>query len=254
VTVLFSDLRGFTAQSEQGDPSQVFDELNEYFSHMVGEILGSGGWVDKFMGDGILAVWGTLERRPPAEEAAAACACARAMRKSLAALNVSRTARGLAEWRLGIGIHSGPVLFGNLGTEAKMEPTVIGDTVNLASRIEGYTKALSTDILFSAATRAGIAPGAARSADRVRLLGRKQAVELFAFWPEDFKEPHRLMHEEALAAFRAGRFDAASRGFRRLLDDFPEDSLTANYFARCEALIAKPPASGWDGTVDATGK
>ena len=254
VTVLFSDLRGFTAHAENGDPSEVFDQLNEYFSHMVGEILRSGGWVDKFMGDGILAVWGTLQRRPPAAEAAAALECARSMRTALATLNTSRSAQGLPAWKLGIGIHSGPVLFGNLGTDAKMEPTVIGDTVNLASRIEGYTKALGTNILFSATTCPDGSRAAARAADRVRLLGRQRAVDLFTFWPDGFEDTDRARHEEAVSAFRQGMFEESAAAFRLLLDKFPEDPLALRYIARCEAYLSNPPPAGWDGTVDAVGK
>jgi adenylate cyclase len=255
VTILFSDLRGFTASSEHGDPSTVFDELNEYFGHMVDEILASGGWVDKFMGDGILAVWGVLPRRTVREEAAAAVGCAAAMVRALDKLNIERERRGLVRWRIGIGIHTGHVLFGNLGTHAKMEPTVIGDTVNLASRIEGYTKALRLDTLLSGSTAEETGQAATlRPADRARLVGRSKPVDLFTFWPESFEDSARQTHRDAIEHFRAGRFREAEELFLRILAGHSGDGLAEIYRDRCAGFLAHPPPEGWDGVSSASSK
>lgn len=255
VTILFSDLRGFTASSEHGDPSSVFDELNEYFGHMVDEILASGGWVDKFMGDGILAVWGVLPRRTVGEEAAAAVGCAAAMGRALGKLNIERERRGLVRWRIGIGIHTGHVLFGNLGTHAKMEPTVIGDTVNLASRIEGYTKALRLDTLLSGPTAEESGQTATlRPADRARLVGRSKPVDLFTFWPESFDDAARQTHRDAIEAFRAGNFQQALGLFEEILAGHPGDGLAEVCRDRCLGFLAHPPPEGWDGVSAASSK
>lgn len=255
VTVMFSDVRGFTTTAESGEPSEIFDQLNEYFGHMVGEVLDSGGGVDKFLGDGILAVWGTLARRTPNEEAAAAVACGLAMIKALARFNALREAGGLSPWKIGIGIHSGPVLFGNVGTESRMEPTIIGDTVNLTSRIEGLTKSLGVSMLISSATAelAGRADHF-RAADLVRVVGRRRSTELFTTWPEPFTEADRASHTSGITAFRAGDFPTASDHFTALLKARPEDPLAALYLTRITAMKEKPLPIDWDGTFVASSK
>ncbi len=255
VTVMFSDLRGFTSTSEAGEPTEIFDQLNEYFAYMVDEVLESGGGIDKFMGDGILAVWGTLARRSPEEEAAAAVSCAERMLTALATLNVSRKSRGLPLWKIGIGVHSGPVLFGNVGSESRMEPTIIGDTVNLTSRIEGLTKALGVPVLLSSGT-AMLAGGVSRfrAADRVRVVGRNRSSDLFTVWPTEFSASDRETHTEGIDAFRTGDFEAATERFRALSASLPSDPLTALYLARLEAMAGKPIPDGWDGTSVASSK
>lgn len=255
VTVLFSDLRGFTAHSEHGEPSQVFDELNEYFSYMVAEILRTGGWVDKFLGDGILAVWGVLPRRTPAEEAKGALDTCLGMRNALATINAARQSRGLSLWRVGIGIHSGEVLFGNLGTHAKMEPTVIGDTVNLTSRIEGYTKALGVEVLFSETTLACASRKEDfRPADHVRLVGRSEGTELFTLWPQEFSNHDKEIHCSGIAKFRAGEMALAKSHFEHILTAHPTDALSATYRERCKEFLANPLPSDWNGIVLAASK
>jgi adenylate cyclase len=222
---------------------------------MVARVLESGGGVDKFLGDGILAVWGSLARRDAATEASSALSCARAMKGALVGFNEQRAAAGLQPWKIGIGIHSGDVLFGNIGSEARMEPTVIGDTVNLASRIEGLTKSLGVEILFSVSTAelAAVA-GDARSADRVRVIGRKAPVDLFTFWPDEFHAADRTAHEAAIAAYREGRFADAIRAFEDVLSRHPEDGLARILAARSAELLAAPPEGLWEGVFVARSK
>lgn len=255
VTVLFSDVRGFTARSEAGDPGQVFQELNEYFSHMVDEILKYEGGVDKFMGDGILGVWGTLARRTPEVEAAAAIECVRAMRDAFHRFNRTRTQQHRDPWQMGIGVHSGPALFGNVGTEARMEPTIIGDTVNLASRIEGLTKSLGVDCLFSeqTVTLAGSTRNF-RPADLVRVVGRSRPVEVFTFWEPEVDQKSRDRYAAAVGAFRKGKFAEAEAGFDEFLRCCPADSLANIHVARCREFRASPPPSPWDGAYTSKSK
>lgn len=147
-TVLFTDIRSFTSMSEVMDPARVVDLLNEYLSRMVATIRKYGGVVDKYVGDAIMAVWGVpIERIDDTHKAVAACL---AMRLQLAKLNQLRVARHEAAIMIGMGLNFGEVVAGNIGSTERMEYTVIGDTVNVASRIESMTKHFGCDLLVSA--------------------------------------------------------------------------------------------------------
>ncbi len=150
VTVFFSDIRGFTSFSETRSPEEVVSMLNEYFAIMVRIIQQNHGIVDKFIGDAIMAVWGAPKTTPrDAQNAVRACL---EMRKSLAELNQRRQQKGQPPILIGMGLHTGPAISGTIGSDDRMEYTVIGDTVNMTSRIESSTKAFGTDLLISEAT------------------------------------------------------------------------------------------------------
>ena len=147
VTVFFSDVRGFTSFSESRSPEEVVEMLNEYFGTMVAIINRNGGVVDKFIGDAIMAVWGAPNEGPN-DTAHALMACLE-MRVALGELNARRIARGDEPIVIGMGLHTGQAISGTIGSEERMEYTVIGDTVNLTSRIEASTKSFGTDLLIS---------------------------------------------------------------------------------------------------------
>ncbi len=155
MTVLFSDLRGFTTFSESRPPEEVIEQLNEYFAAMVEEIFAHRGTVDKFVGDLVMALFGAPLDDP--DHADDAVTCALAMQRRLRELNADWARRGRPELESGIGIHSGEMLAGNLGSEKIQSYTVIGDNVNLASRIESLTKQYEAEILVSEATAAALA-------------------------------------------------------------------------------------------------
>ena len=256
VTVLVSDLRGFTSLAESVEPAELIAELNDYLGRMTALIFESGGGVDKFLGDGILAVWGTMEEMGGEFSSASALTCAQKMLIGLQELNVNRAAEGKPEWRLGIGIHRGPVIFGNVGSPQKMELTVIGDTVNLASRTESLTKSYGLELLFTRSVRdnSNSAAEAARPVDRIRVVGRSQPVDLFTLWDPGVSPEERLAHEKAVESYRRGAFSEALQAFQVLQEGRPGDGLYSLYAARCLEWIKNPPEQAWDGISQAKSK
>ena len=256
VTVLVSDLRGFTTLAESADPEELLADLNDYLGRMTSFIFETGGGVDKFLGDGILAVWGTLDEYPVSSPSAPALGCAEKMLAGLRELNVIRVSQGKPEWHLGIGIHRGSVIFGNVGSAHRMELTVIGDTVNLASRVEGLTKAYGAEVLFTDSAResSGAAADNSRSVDRIRVVGRKQAVDLFTLWDAAVPHDARKAYEKGVQLYREGGFSEALGIFQALLSGRPADPLCALYAMRCTDWIATPPKGPWDGISQAKSK
>jgi adenylate cyclase len=150
VTVMFTDLRNYTSYCQGRDPQQVVTELNEYFAEMSSEIKAHGGMINKFIGDGIMALYGAPI--PHADDAFNAVACGLKMVKRNGDFNERRVASGLKPLIIGVGVHTGNAVVGNIGAPEKMEYTAIGDAVNIASRIEGENKTFATNLLISEAT------------------------------------------------------------------------------------------------------
>jgi adenylate cyclase len=178
VTVLFSDIRSFSSISETMDPRAVLDFLNEYFAGMVESVLHHRGVVDKFIGDAIMAVFGAPVPEP--DDALNAVRAALEMRSRLQQINETFQTRGLPEIRAGIGLHSGQVVAGNMGHVERMEYTVIGDAVNLASRLEGMTKELACDVVMSEDLYEQVKDDViAEPLKRITVKGREQDVMVY---------------------------------------------------------------------------
>jgi adenylate cyclase len=186
VTLMSTDLRGFTAMSDALQPAQVVEQLNAYHAMMLEEVRRHGGILDKFIGDGMLAVFGlsrterTLTSAPDAG-AQAAVSCTRDMLQALERLNATRAGQGLLPLRIGVGLHTGPVIAGNIGVPGhRIEFTVIGDAVNTAARLEGLTKEAGTPVLISGETvRRMSEPSGLVPRPAVTLRGKAQPLELF---------------------------------------------------------------------------
>lgn len=256
MTVLFSDLRSFTQLSESLNPMQNFEFLNSYLKRMEPPIQDHGGFVDKYIGDAIMALFRDRETERSAD---AALQTAIALRKELEKFNAERVVQGQVRIDFGIGINTGELMLGTVGSENRLDTTVIGDTVNLASRLEALTKYFRTPILISDYTyRALSAPETLplRKIDLVRVSGKEKAIiiyELITY--EDSRLADRKLASlvnfyQAIDFYSQGRFKEALKIFQQILRFNPGDTVTQKYESRCEAYITEPPVQGWDSTLE----
>lgn len=258
VAVLFSDVRDFTPMTEGRDPGEVVAQLNAYLGRMVAAVFAHEGTLDKFIGDAVMAVWGNLESHGPDSDARAAVQAALDMQAALAELNEQWGRTGQPPLSMGIGVHYGPAIAGNIGSEERMEPTVIGDTVNLASRLEGLSKVYRAGILISGEVAALLGGQVAvRRLDRVKVKGRRSAVEIYEALtaPDRIEgwEKARPAYEAALETYLRGEFAAAAEGFAKVLESDPGDGAAATLRKRCLELAADP-ITPWDGAYPMTSK
>jgi adenylate cyclase len=187
VAVLFADIRGFTAMSETTPPEEVVEFLSAYHARMTACIFTFGGTLDKFIGDGIMATFGTPHPLP--DDADRAVQAGLAMKRELIAFNQERAARGLAPIGQGIGIHFGEAVVGNIGSEERLEYTAIGDVVNLASRIEGSCKALGEEFVISEALATRLTTSVRlKNLGKTPLRGKTEPVQLFAVLNDDSEQ------------------------------------------------------------------
>jgi class 3 adenylate cyclase len=182
LTVLFTDLRGFTTLSEQRSPAEVLELLNAHYEAILPAVRAEGGTVNKFIGDAIMATFGAPEPQP--DHAQRAVRAALGMLRAMEQLNARLVAEGKPALGMGVGISTGPAVVGSLGAADRVEYAVIGDTVNMASRLEGLNKEFGTQVLLAASTRAALGPSAqVRSLGEVEVKGKTRKVEVFALQP-----------------------------------------------------------------------
>jgi adenylate cyclase len=252
LTVLFSDIRGFTTMSEQLEPEALVELLNEYFGKMTDVIFSQDGTLDKYIGDAIMAVWGAPV--PQSDHALRACRAAVGMVSALGALVADWRQRGLPELDIGIGINTGPMVVGNMGSARRLSYTVIGDNVNLGSRLEGLNKMYGSHIIASEATvQAARGALVARELDLVRVKGKRLPVriyEILGMADERERWAPLLENSDAgLVAYREQRWDEAMLAFAAVLGNYPEDGPAQLYMERCRDMVAAPPESDWDGVT-----
>jgi class 3 adenylate cyclase/HAMP domain-containing protein len=255
LAVLFSDIRSFTTISEGMEPNELVEALNRYFDGMVNVIMNRNGIVDKYIGDAIMAFYGAPVKRE--DDALQATLSALDMVERLKVFNQEQRSLGLPEFNTGIGISYGLVTVGNIGTQRKMDYTVIGDMVNLASRLEGLTKVYNQPILISDSVRNEVAATVpCRLVDQVVVKGKSRAVGIYA--------PQRQLSEteqRAWELYQQGLNLYYSRSFQRsweLLSEaeahMPGDPLCQIYLDRARDLIENPPTDEWTGYTVMTTK
>src|SRR5213594_923485 len=253
VTVLFSDLIGFTTLAEKADPEALVAQLNEYLTQMTSVIFGGGGTLDKFIGDAIMAVWGNVRSLGVAQDAKNCARAALGMRRELRQLNQKWRDEGRMGLGMGIGINQGEVIVGNIGSQERMDPTVIGDSVNLASRLEGLTRIYGVDILVGATAAELVREEFhLRSVARVQVKGKTKPVDVFTFVGarDEEVDPEFLKwletYEEGLEKFRARDFIRAKILFSRFLEFYPDDLLAKMYLNRSLEYERTPPDEAWE--------
>lgn len=255
MTVLFSDVRGFTALVEGMTPEQNVDFVNQYISYMEPAILANAGFVDSYIGDAIMALF---DRTP--EHAIRA---ALGMLQALEEFNTERVAGGLEPVAMGIGLNTGPLTLGTIGGTDRFKFGVIGDTVNVASRIEGLTKRYGLPLLISGQTWVGIPPHArrfTRFVDRVRVAGHAEPTDLFEVFDadplakRDAKVASADRFRAALDLFYARRFAEARAEMQALAQALPGDPVVALFEERAARLLQTPPGEGWTGVEILTEK
>jgi adenylate cyclase len=253
VTILFSDLIGFTTLAEKAHPEALVSQLNEYLSRMTSVIFSNGGTLDKFIGDAIMAVWGNVRSLGTAQDAKSCARAALGMRWELNQLNHGWRAQGRMGLGMGIGINHGEVIVGNIGSQDRMDPTVIGDAVNLASRLEGLTRIYGVDMLVGASVAELVRDEVyLRSVARMQVKGKTKPVDVFTFVAARGEEtdPEFLKwletYEEALEKFRARDFTDAKILFSRFLEFYPDDLLAKMYLQRALEYEQAPPDEAWD--------
>lgn len=255
VTVLFSDLIGFTNLAEHAEPEQLVSHLNELLSAMVNVVFENNGTLDKFIGDAIMAVWGNVRSGGVQHDTKAAAHTALGMRRALKELNQRWRNEGKMPLGMGIGINHGEAVVGNIGSYApheRLDPTVIGDAVNLASRLEALTRTYGVDILVGeAATELLRADFHLRSVARVQVKGKTVPVSVSTLLCAKGEEYDAELlkwletYEDGLVKFRARDFTQAKILFERFLEFYPDDYLAKMYLDRALEYEKEPPGEFW---------
>jgi adenylate cyclase len=253
LTVMFCDMRGFTKMSETMEPTQLQALLNDVFSRLTGLIRGNRGTIDKYMGDCVMAFWGAPVDLP--EHAHLAVKSAMEMAHSVRAINEEHRSKGLPEIGIGIGLNTGNMCVGDMGSDIRRSYTVIGDAVNLGSRLEGLCKVYGVDIVASDTTRKLGTDFAWQELDRVRVKGKAQAVAIY--WPAapaarvDAEFASELKQWAAfLKAYRAQDWDACDVGLLNLQRANPKKYLYQLYSERVSAMRQLPFDPEWDGATN----
>lgn len=252
LSILFSDIRGFTSLSETMNPEALVEVLQDFLDPMSEIIVKHGGTIDKYIGDAIMALFGAPLDLP--DHTRRACRTALEMVQNLRVLDQEWVERGRPSLRIGIGINSGPVSVGNMGTSRLFDYTAIGDNVNLASRLEGLNKFYGTEILVSAATIQHLDNGFYfREVDLVRVKGKKHPIAIYEVLgegaPEEKLARFLELYTEGLGLFREQRWVQAREAFEAAHDLKPHDNLCSHYLQWTQKFEEKPPGPEWDGVT-----
>jgi adenylate cyclase len=250
MSVMFSDVRGFTTISEKLEPTVLSDVLNMYLTPMTNIVFANKGTLDKYMGDAIMSFYGAPIYFE--DHAIHACRCALQSIEKLWELQKDFQARGLPKIDIGIGINSSDMSVGNMGSEIVRSYTVMGDAVNLGSRLEGINKEYGTRIIISEFTHADVKDKfTSREVDWVRVKGKYQPIKIYELIcegaPKEDKQQLLNHYNEGYRLYRESKFQEALECFNKALIVLPDDPVSKLYVERCQDYIAEPPPAHWDG-------
>lgn len=253
LTVFFSDIRGFTTISEMLSPEALASLLNEYFTPMTNIVLDSGGLLDKYIGDALMAVWGAP--LPTPDHADRAVHSALLMLDALDHLRAGWKNKNLPMIDIGCGINTGPMVVGNMGSTLRFDYTVLGDAVNLGSRLEGITKEYGVRIICSETTKSALKypeKFILRELDWIKVKGKNEPVTIYEVMraSQDSRsqaENIRTLFESGLRHYRQRLFQEAQAEFIKILQLAPQDGPSAVFLERCEYFIEHPVNENWDG-------
>jgi class 3 adenylate cyclase/CHASE2 domain-containing sensor protein len=250
LTVMFSDVRGFTTISEKLDPRALSDLLNSYLTPMTDLVFAHKGTLDKYMGDAIMSFWGAPVHFP--DHAHHACRCALEMLKKLKVLQAEIRAKNLPEIDIGIGLNTGDMSVGNMGSNTVRSYTVMGDAVNLGSRLEGINKEYGTRIIISEFTFARIEKDfVCREVDWVKVKGKTKPVRIFELIaegrPDETQEQFLKHYGDAFRLYHEQKFADSMENFKLALVVKGDDALSQKYVERCQEYLNEPPDPEWDG-------
>jgi len=259
VTILFSDIRDYTKISENIGNEELVQQLNNYFERMVACVQENRGTFHKFIGDAVMSVWGDIAAVSlgTEEDARNAVRSALMMRRKLRELNQERQAEGLLPLRIGIGLNHGEVLVGQIGAASRSEFTVMGDPVNIASRLEGMTKSFHTDLAIGESVRLLLGNGfLVRRLGLIQLKGKTKPTVVYEVFAEKTNPHETVWSEEDIASYEkafddllARRFAEAENGFLACEKKHPEDYCVKRYLEVSREFRATPPPPDWDGRI-----
>ena len=248
LAVLFSDIRSFTTISEGMRPDELVNSLNRYFSDQVDIVMNRGGIVDKYIGDAIMAFFGAPVQHQ--DDALQSVLAGIEMTEAVKTFNENQRSIGKPEFKIGVGINYGSVTVGNIGSERKMEYTVIGDMVNIASRLEGLTKVYRQELLIAESLHAKICDSLdCRWLDTVAVKGKTQGVRIYTALKSLAPEQKQAWqsHNEGMELYYRREFSAAAERFRAVQSQLSGDYVSGLFVERCERLLRSPPPVEWDG-------
>ncbi|MDG1234062.1 MAG: adenylate/guanylate cyclase domain-containing protein [Pseudomonadales bacterium] len=258
MTAFFSDIRGFSSISERLTPSELVQVLNDYLTDMCDIILAAEGTVDKFEGDSIMAFWGAPTRQ--ADHAKRACFAAIEMNDRLIELRSKALEQGVTPLVVRMGMNTGTMVVGNMGSKQRMNYTIMGDAVNLASRLEGANKAYGSGMMISESTyRFCEADVDVRELDRITVVGKSEPVTVYQLLnrknqTSDAEADLVDQFSKGLELYKTGDFQRAKSEFSACLEIFADDGPAQTYISRCQAFTDNPPGADWDGVYRLTEK
>ncbi len=251
ITVFFSDVQGFTSLSERMSPKELVSFLNEYLSAMTDIILSHSGTVDKYIGDAIMAFYGAPHELP--DQAVRACMATIEMKRRLRELQDHWRSLGQEAIRMRIGINTGEAVVGNMGSHNRMNYTAMGDTVNLASRLEGANKFYGSSAMISESTYLLSADAVeARDLDVIRVVGKTEPIRIYELLGRKGTLPTHMndmldKYNRGIEYFRQKEWKQALKAFRDAVRAVPDDGPSVAYIERCEKFLKRPPSRDWDG-------